>query len=87
MPPRVIVRIEVTKQARDEIDRLTEKLGMTYLSIHSRLVEWLSAQPDQIRAAVLQHFPAKVKGDIARLILKNMRGSRASSNSKAAASR
>jgi hypothetical protein len=73
MGARIIVRIEVTKSARDEIDRLTQKLGMTHLSIHSRMVEWLSAQPDQIRAAVLQHFPAKVKGDIARLILKNMR--------------
>jgi len=72
MPPRIIVSIEVTKQARDEIDRLSRKLGMTYLSIHSRMVEWLSTQPEQIRAAVLQHFPARVKGDIARLILKNI---------------
>ena len=73
MPPRIIVRIEVTKQAWDEIGRLTAKLGMTQLSMHSRMIEWLSAQPDQIRAAVLQHFPERVKGDVARLILKNMR--------------
>ncbi len=52
MGPRIIVRIEVTEAARDEIDRLTAKFGMTHLSIHSRLVEWLSAQPDQITAAV-----------------------------------
>ncbi len=46
---------------------------MTQVSMHSRMVEWLSAQPDQIRAADLQHFPAKVTRDIARMILKNMR--------------
>jgi len=43
------------------------------------MVEWLSAQPEQIRAAVLQHFLGRVKGDVARLIFKNMRGGRASS--------
>ena len=77
MAPRIIVvRIEVTREAWARIGRLTKKLGMTQLSMHSRMVEWLSAQPDQIRAAVLQQFPVKVKGDIARLVLKNMRGAR-----------
>jgi hypothetical protein len=76
MAPRIIVRIEVTKQARDEIDRLSRKLGMTYLSMHSRMVQWLSNQPDEIRAGILHNFPAEVKGDIARLILKSMQGAR-----------
>jgi hypothetical protein len=73
MGPRIIVRIEVTEAAKNEIDDLTAKFGMTHLSIHSRIVEWFSTQPDQIRAFILQQFPAEIKGDIASLILKNMR--------------
>jgi len=73
MPPRIIVRIEVTKHARDEIERLTDKLGTTQLSMHSRMVEWLSRQPDEIRAGILQNLPVEIKGDIAGMILKKMR--------------
>jgi len=85
MPPHIIFRIEVTKQAWEEIGRLTAKLGMTQLSMHSRMIEWLSAQPDEIRAKILQNFLVGVKGDIARLILKNMRGGWGSASSNAAA--
>jgi len=74
MAARVIVRIEVTKEVWAEISPLTEKSGMTQLSMHSRMVEWLSQQPDEIRAGVLQTFPVEVKGDIARMILKRMKG-------------
>jgi hypothetical protein len=74
----------VTEAAKDESDRLTKKLGMTRFSIHSRIVEWLSAQSDQIRAAVLGHLPAEVKGDIARLILKNMRSHQATAGAAGA---
>jgi hypothetical protein len=72
MPPHIIVRIEVTKQAWEEIGSLTEKYGMTQLAMHSRLVEWLSMQPDEVRAAVLGSVLAKTPGAVARLILKNM---------------
>ena len=41
------VRIQVTKHAWDRIGRLTEKYGMTQVALHSRMVEWLCAQPDQ----------------------------------------
>jgi hypothetical protein len=72
MPPQIIVRIEVTKQAWDEIGRLTEKYGMTQLSMHSRMVEWLSTQPEHIRAAVLGRAAATTPDTGARLILNNM---------------
>jgi hypothetical protein len=72
MAPRIIVRVEIPESARDQIDLLTRKLGMTHLSLHSRLVEWLSRQPEQIRAAILQQFPKQMHADIARLILRNM---------------
>ena len=72
MDPRIIVRIEITKEAWAQIGRLTQKFGMTQLSMHSRMVEWLSAQPDEIRAAVLQKFPVEVKGNVGGMILKRM---------------
>ena len=73
MGSRIIVRIEVTKELWAEIGRLTEKFGMTQLSMHSRMVEWLSRQPDEIRAAVLGRVVAKNESSVARLILRNMR--------------
>ena len=72
MAARIIVRIEVTKKAWEEIGRLTEKFGMTQLLMHSRMVEWLSAQPEHIRAAVLGPAPATTPETGAWLILKNM---------------
>jgi hypothetical protein len=73
MGARIIARIDVTPAARDVIQKLTEKLGMTRLSLHSRLVEWLSNQPPQILAVVMQPLPAKAKGNLVKLILKHCR--------------
>jgi hypothetical protein len=72
MPPRIIVRIEVPKQTWDQTGRLTEKYGMTQVSLHSRMIEWLSAQPDEIKVAVLSQVAGETQGTTARLILKNM---------------
>jgi hypothetical protein len=72
MAARIIVRIEVTKNARDEMDRLADKLGMTHLSIHSRMVEWLSSQPDEVKGAVLGQPLPETPGKTSTLILKNM---------------
>jgi hypothetical protein len=72
MDPRIIVRIEITKPAWDKIGRLAEKYGMTQVSLHSRMIEWLSDQPDEIKVAVLSQVEGETQGAAARLILKHM---------------
>lgn len=72
MAARIIVRVELTPQAKDHLNALTDKAGMTQVAMLSRLVEWFAGQPEVIQAAVLGHYPADVQADIARIILKRM---------------
>jgi len=50
---RFVYRIELTTHARDELVKYTEEIGMTQIAICSRLIEWLAAQPPDVRSAVI----------------------------------
>jgi hypothetical protein len=72
MASRIIVRIELTPSAKEALNELTDKAGMTQVALLSRLVEWFSHQTDMIQAAVLGQYPSEIEADIAKLILKRM---------------
>ena len=72
MASRIIVRIELTPNAKQRVNDLCDKSGMTQVAMLSRLVEWFANQSDMIQAAVLGHFPMEVESDVAKLILKRM---------------
>lgn len=72
MASRIIVRIELTPSAKEALNDLTDKAGMTQVALLSRLVEWFSHQTDMIQAAVLGQYPSEIEADIAKLILKRM---------------
>ena len=72
MSSRIIVRIELTPDAKNRINDLSKKAGMTQVSMLSRLVEWFAGQSELIQAAVLGQYPAEIEADIARLILKRI---------------
>ncbi len=72
MASRIIVRIELTQSAKEALNDLTDKVGMTQVALLSRLVEWFAHQPDMIQAAVLGQYPVELQTDIAKLILKKM---------------
>ena len=74
MASRIIVRIELTPSAKDSLNDLTDKAGMTQVALLSRLVEWFAHQSDMIQAAVLGQYPLEIQSEIARLILKRMQG-------------
>ena len=44
MAARIIVRIELTPKAKDRLNGLSERAGMTQLAMLSRLVEWFANQ-------------------------------------------
>lgn len=71
-PPRIIVRIELTEHARDEVTRQCERNGMTQLALLSTVVAWFSRQPDVVRASVLGHLPGEEGGDVATEVLRRM---------------
>jgi methyl coenzyme M reductase beta subunit len=72
MASRIIVRIELTPSAKEALNDLTDKAGMTQVALLSRLVEWFSHQSDMIQAAVLGQYPSEIEADIAKMILKRM---------------
>jgi hypothetical protein len=74
MARRFVIRIELTETAKNQLSDLSERNGMTQVSIMSRLVTWFAAQPDLIQAAVLGRYPREIEQDVARLILKRMAG-------------
>lgn len=44
MSPRIIVRIELTPNAKARLNECTDKAGMTQVAMLSRLVEWFANQ-------------------------------------------
>jgi hypothetical protein len=72
MPPRIIVRIELTPTAKTKLNDLSDRTGMTQVSLLSRLVEWFANESELVQAAVLGHYPREISADIAKLIMKRM---------------
>jgi len=76
MDPRVIMRVEVLPAARDGVEAVCDSLGLTHVSVNSRLVDWLAQQPDMIQASVLGLLPAGTNYDVPTMLLKRMAGER-----------
>lgn len=72
MAERIIVRIELTPEAKEHIEEMYQRAGMTQLSMISRLVGWFAEADDMVKAAVLGHYPAELKADITKLIAKTL---------------
>jgi hypothetical protein len=72
--PRIIVRIELTRGAKDRLTEISHRNGMTQVSVQSRLLEWFSNQSELVQGAVLGHYPPEIQAEVAELILKRMAG-------------
>jgi hypothetical protein len=67
--PRVIMRLEVPPDARDGFTNYCERMGMTQVATMSRLVEWLSRQPDVVRAGILGLYPGDIRDKLPAVVL------------------
>lgn len=72
--PRCILRVELSSEAKEHLDIVTERTGMTRIALLSRLVTWLGEQPELIQAAVLGRYPKEIERDVARLVLQRAAG-------------
>lgn len=54
-PKRVILRAELTPQAKTGLERICDQRGMTQVSVMSRLILWFAAQEGKIQHAILGH--------------------------------
>jgi hypothetical protein len=72
MSRRFIMRIELSASAKQKIAMLSERHGMTQVTMMSRMVEWFAEQDQTIQAVVLGCYPGEIESDVAKLILKRM---------------
>ena len=72
MKQLVATRIELTAPAKKQVDRLSNRMGITQVALLSRLVEFLVNQDLATQAGVLSRFPTEIQRDVVIRILKNM---------------
>jgi hypothetical protein len=68
---RVIMRIEITPEARNGLDSLVDRRGMIKVAVMSRLVEWFSRQPSEVQQSILSRFESEAERDFAKQLLSN----------------
>jgi len=67
---RAVYRVQLTLAAKKRLTTVTDQLGVTQLSLMTRVAEWLASQPDVVQGVVLGLYPESLRKEIARLILK-----------------
>ena len=65
----VVFRIQLTPEAKKSLSGISDQLGITQLSLASRITEWFANQPDTVQGAVLGLYPELIRADVAELIL------------------
>jgi hypothetical protein len=72
MASRIVVRLELTKEAKTRLAEISKRTGMTQVSVSSRLFEWFSKQTELLQAAVLGQYPKEIESEVAEMILKRV---------------
>lgn len=53
MASRIIIRLELTKEAKIRLRKTGKRFGMTQLSLTDRMASWFEAQSKSVQQAVL----------------------------------
>lgn len=67
MPARIIIRLELTPAAKQDLDRACQEMGMTQVSLASRIIEWFTRQNAATRHSIVGHMPPKIYKELSRL--------------------
>ena len=65
MAKQTIVRLQLDPGAKQVLDKLCDRRGMTQLAVMSRLVTWFGRQDQVIQASVLGLLSDEVLGELA----------------------
>jgi hypothetical protein len=66
------MRIQLDSGAKDELDKICSKRGMTQIAVMSRLVGWFIRQDDLIQTAVMDTLSDQALAQLASQLLKRM---------------
>jgi predicted transcriptional regulator len=69
---RSIMRIQLDTAAKEDLDKICSKRGMTQIAVMSRLVGWFIRQDDVIQTAVMATLSDQAMGQLASQLLKRM---------------
>ena len=72
MATRIILRIELTPKAKEHLEQVSDRQGMTQVAMLSRVIEWYANQPEVIQRIIVGHMPSEIQRDVARLVLQNL---------------
>ena len=76
---RSIMRIQLDTTAKDRLETICKRRGMTQIAVMSRLVNWFSLQDDYIQTAVLQTLSDASMAHLAKSLLKHLSSDKSSS--------
>ena len=68
-PGQAIIRLQLDLPAKQALDKLCERRGMTQIAALSRTVRWLVTQDEILQAWVLNLMSEEHLGDMSRIVL------------------
>jgi hypothetical protein len=75
---RSIMRIQLDTAAKDRLEIICKRRGMTQIALMSRLVNWFSYQDDYMQTAVLATLSDESMAALAKSLFKKIMSSKAS---------
>jgi len=69
---RAVIRLQLDIAAKQALDKLCERRGMTQIAVLSRLVKWFVAQDEVVQASVLGLMSEEYLGDLSQILLKRL---------------
>ncbi len=69
---RAVIRLQLDREAKQNLDEMCERRGMTQIAVISRLVTWFSKQNDLIQTSVLGGLQSADIAELSKLMLKRM---------------
>ena len=73
---RAVIRLELDVSAKQALDKLCERRGMTQIAALSRAVKWLTSQDEIVQAGVLGLLSEEYVGDLSQVLLKRLASER-----------
>ena len=69
LPSRASVRVELDPTAKERVEQVCHRKGMTQIAIVSRLVDWFVRQPEVVQRAILGQFSEHAQAELWQRLL------------------
>lgn len=69
---RAVIRLQLDIAAKQALDKLCERRGMTQIAVLSRMVKWFVVQDEVVQASILGLMSEPTLGELSQILLKRM---------------